>query len=59
MDGVGGEKRGSLNRTRCRVDGLENKRHSMAFGQLAQDVARNGITVSSLGRYRRFSFERG
>jgi len=54
MDGVGGEKGGSLNRTRCRVDGLENKRHTMAFGQLAQDVARNGITVSSLGRFRRF-----
>lgn len=48
MDGVGGARGGSLNRTRCRVDGLGEGRHTMAFGQLAQDVSRNGVTVSSI-----------
>ncbi|GAA6064393.1 hypothetical protein JCM10212_004232 [Sporobolomyces blumeae] len=36
----------SLNHTRCRVDGLDTSRpHTLAFGQLAQDVSRNGITL--------------
>ncbi|GAA5870930.1 hypothetical protein JCM1840_002733 [Sporobolomyces johnsonii] len=35
----------SLNHTRCKVEGLENKQHTLLFGQTTADVNANGITL--------------
>ncbi|TNY24723.1 hypothetical protein DMC30DRAFT_412962 [Rhodotorula diobovata] len=34
-----------LNHTRCQLSGLENKQHTLVFGQTQDDVINNGITI--------------
>ncbi|GAA5893582.1 hypothetical protein JCM8208_000834 [Rhodotorula glutinis] len=41
---VGGQTAG-LNRTRCALSGLENKQHTLVFGQRQEDVVSNGVTL--------------
>ena len=43
---VGGKE--GLNSTRCALSGLEDKQHTLVFGQRQEDVLGNGVTVRRL-----------